>query len=152
MFDFVLNTPLELLTIFTKNCILNLWQGSEYASACIEFCNSYMKLAKYVKKKHKRMAINMFCLFLEIAVKKFTKIFDFEWQIINWAACSMTPIFMNTYLYVVGNNTSLLFFCYCNLWLHTNTSRLIENDFHKLINWKSYSSLLTSTLAKFFLQ
>ena len=24
MFDFILNTPLELLTIFDKNCILNL--------------------------------------------------------------------------------------------------------------------------------
>ena len=58
-----------------------------------------MKLVKYVMKKLKRMAINMFRLFLGIAVQKFSKIFDFEWQIINWAACSMTPICMNTCIF-----------------------------------------------------
>ena len=40
MFDSFLNTLQELLTIFAKNCILNFWQGSEYASACIEFGDS----------------------------------------------------------------------------------------------------------------
>ena len=49
-----------------------------------------MKLAKYVMKKLKRMAINMFGLFLGIAVQKFSQIFDFGWQTINWVACSMT--------------------------------------------------------------
>ena len=57
------------------------------------------------------MAIKMFRLFLGIAIRKFSQIFDFGWQIINWAACSMTPNFMNTcYLQVVGNSTSLSIF------------------------------------------
>ena len=46
--------------------------GPEYASACIEFGNSLMKLVKYVMKKLKRMARNMFRLFPGIAVQKFS--------------------------------------------------------------------------------
>ena len=114
-----------------------------------------MKLAKYVMKKLKRMAINMFRLFLGIAIRKFSYIFDFGWQIINWAACSMTPIFTNTCIFRQSEIALLYYFlfCYCNLWLHTNTSRLIESDFHKLIiNWEVHSSLLSCSFAKFFLQ
>ena len=81
--------------------------------------------------------------------------FDFGWQIINWVACSMAPIFMNTFIFR-SLEIALFFyylFCYNNLWLHTNTSQLIERDFHKLItNWEVHSSLLTCSLAKFFLQ
>ena len=64
--------------------------------------------------------------------------FDFGWQIINWAACSLTPIFMNTCIFRSLEIALLYYhFCYCNLWPHTNTSRLTESDFHKLItNWK----------------
>ena len=54
------------------------------------------KFAKFVMKKLKSMAINMFRLFLGIAVQKFSQFFYFGWQIINWAACSMNLIFMNT--------------------------------------------------------
>ena len=66
MFNCLLNMPLELLTVAAKNCILNFWQGSEYASACIEFGNSQMKLVNYAMKKLKRMATKMFHLFLGI--------------------------------------------------------------------------------------
>ena len=104
-----------------------------------------MKLEKYGK----RMAINMLRLFLEIAVWKF---FDFGRQIINWAACNMTPIFMDTCIFRYSEIALLYYFifCYCNLWLHTNTSRLIESNFHKLIiNWEVHSSLLSCSFAKF---
>ena len=50
-------------------------------------------------KKLKRTAINMFRLFLGIAVRKFPQIFDFGLQINNWAACSMTPIIVNTCIF-----------------------------------------------------
>ena len=68
-----------------------------------------MKLAKYVMKKIKRMAINMFRLFLGIAVQKFPSIFDFGSQIINWTACSMTPIFMNTCIFT-SSEIALLYY------------------------------------------
>ena len=57
-----------------------------------------------------------------------SKIFDFGWQIIKWAACSMTPIFVNTCISRPSEIALLYYylFCYCNLWLHTNTSRLID--------------------------
>ena len=48
--------------------------------------------------KLKRMAINMFCLFLGTAVQKFSQSFDFEWQIIDKAACSMTNLYEHLYL------------------------------------------------------
>ena len=95
-----------------------------------------------------------FCLFLGIAVQKFSYIFDFGWQIINWAACIMTSIFMNPCIFR-SSEIALLsyYFCYCNLWLHINTSQLIESNFYKLItNWEVHSYLLTCSLAKFFLQ
>ena len=66
-----------------------------------------------------------------------------------------TPIFMNTCIFRSSEILLLYYylFCYCNLWLHTNTSQLIESDFHKLMtNWEVHSSLLTCSLAKFFLQ
>ena len=113
-----------------------------------------MKLAKYVMKKIKRMTINMFRLFLGIAVQKFPSIFDFGSQIINWTACSMTPIFMNTCIFTSSEIALLYYylFCYCNLWLHTNTPRLIESDFHKLItNWEVHSSLLNVVSLSFSL-
>ena len=101
------------------------------------------------------MAIKMFRLFLGIAVRKFSQIFDFGWQIINWAACSMTPSFMNTCIFRYSEIALPYYFlfCYCNLWLHTNTSRLIESNFRKLIiNWEVQSFSLTGSLTKFFLQ
>ena len=66
----------------SKSFILDVRFSPEYASgtvsychqkvpACIEFGNSQMKLVKYVTKKLKRMARNMFCLFPGIAVQKF---------------------------------------------------------------------------------
>ena len=43
-------------------------------------------------------------------------------------------LYEHFYLWVAGNSTSLIdfLFCYCNLWLHTNTSQLIKSNFHKL--------------------
>ena len=66
-------------------------------------------------KKFKRMAIKMFRLFLEIAVRKFSQIFDFGWQIINWAASSMTLIFMQTCIFRQSEISLLYYFlfCYC---------------------------------------
>ena len=48
--------------------------------------NYYIKLAKYAIKNSKKMAINMLRLFLGIAVRKVSQIFDFGLEIINWAA------------------------------------------------------------------
>ena len=97
---------------FSKSFILDVWLRSEYTSGSVIYLHQnlhlksvirlwicrclywvwqfIMKLAKYVMKKLKRMAINMFGLFLGIAVQKFSQIFDFGWQTINWVACSMT--------------------------------------------------------------
>ena len=50
-------------------------------------------------RKLKRMAINMFGLFLGIVFRKFSWIFDFGSQISKWVACSMNPVFRNTCIF-----------------------------------------------------
>ena len=100
-----------------------------------------MKLVKYVMKKLKRMARNIFLLFLGIAVQKISEIFDFGWQIINCAVCSSTPIFINTCIFRQSEIALLLFFVLLLQFMVAHQPQLIESDFHELIiNLKVHKS------------
>ena len=63
-------------------------------------------------KKLKRMATNMFHLFPGIAVQKILEIFDFGSQFINWVACSMTQIFINTCIFRQSKIALLCYFLF----------------------------------------
>ena len=150
------------LKIFSsKSFILDVRLRSEYASGSVNYfcqklhlkpriglwiCQFLTEISKVCYEETQNNSNKHVPFVPRNSCSKIFKNFDFGWQIINWAACSLTPIFMNTCIFRSLEIALLYYhFCYCNLWLHTNKSR----TYYKL---EVYSSLLTCSLAKFFLQ
>ena len=73
MFNSVVNTLLEMLTIFAKNVILNIWQGSEYASAWVRqfWINEISKIY------HEETQKNGYKYIVFVPGNSCSKIFDF---------------------------------------------------------------------------
>ena len=161
----------RLQFFFSKGFILDVQLRSEYASGTVNY---------FHQKLHLKSLIGLWiCLCLcwvrQLLVNEISKVGYEETQKNGNKHVPFVPgnncskVFIKNFWFFEGKLpvgepvawiqplwtliSSYFFFCYCNLWLHTKISQLIESNLHKLMSdWEGHSSLLTCSLAKFFLQ